>query len=80
MKHPVYLRPNQVVLKAEGQPSNITESDVSNGGVLGIMAETTIYRKRDTDARDIETINKNLADSREAHAGMDKTPTTAEKI
>ena len=44
------------------------------------MTDTTRYRKRDRDARDIETINKHLADPREAHAGVDKKPTTADNI
>ena len=44
------------------------------------MTDTTRYRKRDTDARDIETINKHLADAREAHASVDEKPTTADNI
>ena len=44
------------------------------------MAETTLYRKRDTDGHDIDAIIKHRADTREAHAGVDGTPTTAENI
>ena len=69
-----------MVAKAEDHPSNITEADISHGEVLGIMTDTTRYRKRDTDDRDIETINKHLADAKEAHAGVDETPTKADKI
>ena len=70
-KHPVYFRPTQVVSKAEDHPSKITEAEISHGEVLGIMTDTTRYRKRDTDARDMETINKHLAVSREALTGVD---------
>ena len=38
------------------------------------------YRKRKTDVQDIEIINKYLADSREAHAVADETPTTVDNI
>ena len=79
-KHPVYIRPTPVVAKAEDHPANITEADISHGEVLGIMTDTTRYRKRDTDARDIETINKHLADAREAHASVDEKPTMADNI
>ena len=69
-KHPVYLRPTQVVAKAEDHPSNITEADISHSELLGIMAETTLYRKRDKNARYIDTIDKHLADARETHVGV----------
>ena len=69
-----------MVAKAEGHPFNITEADISHGEVLGIVTDTTRYRKRDTDARDIETINRHLADAIEAHAGVDETTITAENI
>ena len=69
-----------MVAKAEDNPSNITEADISHVEVLGIRADTTRYNKRDTDERVIETINKHLSDAREAHGCVDETPTTEENI
>ena len=70
----------QVVAKAEDHPSNITEAGISHGELRDIMTDSTRYRKRNTDARDIETINKHLSDAREAHAGVDEKPTTVDNI
>ena len=44
------------------------------------MAHTTRYRKTDTDACDIETINNHFADARESHVGVDETSTTVDNI
>ena len=79
-KHYVDLRPNKVVAKTEDHSYYITEADILHGEVLDRRAYTTRYLKRDTEARDIETINNHLADGREAHAGVDETPTTVDNI
>ena len=58
----------------------MVESEISHGELLGIT-ETTHYKKRDIDTKDIETINKHLADLREAEHGKDEEkPITAETV
>ena len=41
------------------------ESDISHAEMLGIPDASTKYRKRDHNARDVNLINKNLAEARE---------------
>ncbi len=85
---PTTLLRNQTVAKAKPHPTSIKESNISHGELLGILKEgtpsgeskTNTYRKRNVDARDAETINKHLADMREAHMGSEESPTTAEDI
>ena len=79
-KCPVYLRPNPVVSKTEYHPSHIAESDISHGEVFDIVEDKMRYQNRNTDVQDIETINKHLAGTREAHAVADEKPTTADNI
>ena len=63
----------------EIHPTNLAESHVTHGALLGISEETH-YKKRPLNVRDIETINKHLADAREAHAGKDEEPITADTV
>ena len=58
----------------------MVESEISHGELLGIT-ETTYYKKRDIDTKDIETINKHLDDLREAeHGKAEEMPVTAETV
>ena len=57
-----------MVSKAEEHPSYIAEAEISHGEVVIIVA------------MDIETIDNHLDDAREAYAGADGTPTTADNM
>ena len=64
--HPFRLMSNQTIYRVYDHPTNLAESHISHRKLLGITDDTTHYKKRDINVKDIETINKHLADAREA--------------
>ena len=65
-KHPFRLLSNQTIGRVDDHPINLAESHTSHGELLGVTEDTTHYKKRDINVKDIETINKHLGDAREA--------------
>ena len=78
----VTLAPQQVVAKASGHPETLAESHLSHAEVFGLIPDDkdTKFRKRHANARDVDTINRHLADHREKHMGEDEKPVTADDI
>ena len=68
--HPFRLISNQTIARVDDHPTNLAESHISLGELLGITEDTTHYKKHDINVRDTETINKHLADTREAEHGQ----------
>lgn len=63
---------NYYVANADDHPTSLMESDISHGEMLGILYTTTTkYRKREHDANNIDLMNKQLADEREAACGQE---------
>ena len=63
---PVKLKENQKVALEEPHPSAVIESEITHAELLGLTLEgtrigvkttDTLYRKRDTNARDLSVIN-----------------------
>ena len=78
---PVTLSLNQVVATTEEHPAALLETDIAHGDMLGIVDSGTKYRKRDHNAKDVNLINKHLADAREAALKEeDETPVTASNL
>ena len=51
------------------------------GELLGILSEDKHYKKRDINIKNIDTINRHLADRREANYGVqEETPITVETV
>ena len=61
--HPLQLLLNQTIARVDDHPTNLAESQISNGELLGLTEENTHYKKRDINVKDIETINKHLGKS-----------------
>ena len=60
---PLQLLLNQTIARVDDHPTNLAESQISNGELLGLTEENTHYKKRDINVKDIETINKHLGKS-----------------
>lgn len=63
---PVYLKKRQTVATAAEQLFYLMESDITHDEIIGVMETNNVYCKRNTSKRDIDVINKYLADAREA--------------
>ena len=65
----------------DDDPTKLAELQKSHGELLGFTEEKTNYKKRDINVKDIDTINKHLAVSREAeHGQVEDKPITAETV
>ena len=64
--HPFQVLLHQTIARVDDHPTNLAELHISHGELLGLTEENTHYKKRDINVKDIETINKHLADAREA--------------
>lgn len=79
IKSPVKLNVRQVVSIAYYHPDIITKSNITHAEMLGIT--TTTYTKRDKNVRDVETVNKHLADARLVVLGnQDEQTITSENM
>ena len=77
----VKLKKDQIIGVTGEHPSAVMEADISHAEMLGIADANTKYRKRDHNARDVNLINKNLAEAREAALKEnDKVPVTAATV
>lgn len=76
------LLPNHVVPTASMHSENIFESILSHAEVFGLVSDNrdNKFRKRHTIARDIDTINKYIADHGEQNMGEGEKPVTTEDI
>ena len=66
-----------------GHPTQIIESNTTHGEFLGIVDDTQHYRKRDISTKDVDVINRHLADAREASEfgkRADETEITVDNI
>lgn len=64
---------------AEDHPDIIAESNIMHDEMLRMT--TTTYTKRDKNVRDVDTVNKQLADARIAALGnLDEQPITSENV
>lgn len=81
-EHSIKLMLTQVLGTADMHQQKTVESGISHGKMLGLISDDTDTknRKRNVNARDIETINKNLSDGRERHMGTDEIPITAKDL
>lgn len=64
-KH-VYLSKGQTVATAGDHPVALMESDITHSEMVGFMDTKNIYHKRNKSTRDIDVINKHIADAKEA--------------
>ena len=64
--HPFQLLLNQTIARVYDHPKNLAESQISHIEFLGLTEENTKYIKRGINLKDIETMNKHLADAGEA--------------
>ena len=79
--HPFQLLLNRTIARSDDHPTNLAESHISHGELLGINEENKHNKKRDINVKDIETINKNLADARkEEHGQVEERPITADVV
>lgn len=78
----VTLLPHQVVATSFEHPEPLVEYSISHAEVFGLIADNsdTKYRKKYTNSRDINTIDKNLAYNREQHMSKDENPVTSDNI
>lgn len=63
---PVHLAEGQAVAKGAEHPVALMERTITHGEMLGVVKTKTVYNKRNKSTRDIDVINKHLADAREA--------------
>lgn len=56
----------QAVAKAAEHPDTLMEATIIQGEILGAVDTKTAYNKRSKATRDIDVINKHLANAREA--------------
>lgn len=80
--YPKKLIHNQVIASADEHPTNIVESEMSHGELLGLVDEDTakMYRKRNLNARDASVINEYMKDKKSNNMESDENPTTADDI
>ena len=72
---------NQTIARVDDDPTNLAESHISHGELLGVTEDNTHYKKRDINVNDIVTTNKDLADAREAeHGQVEERPITADTV
>ena len=78
----VSLLPHQVIATAADHPETLVESHMSHAEVFGLIPDNrdTKFRKRPINTKDIDVINRQLADQRELHMGEDEKPITADDI
>lgn len=78
----ITLIPNQHVAKVDDHLNSLIESNISHGQMLRILdTSTTKYCEREYEAKDINLINKHLADECEAACGQeDEKPITADIV
>jgi len=81
-EHPIDILPRQVVAYTSDHPETLTKSHISHGEMLGVISanDDAKFRKRPLNVRDIDVINRQLADQRELHMGKDEKPVTADDI
>ena len=58
--------------KARGNPAAIVERKIYHGELLGVVSEELLYRERQIEVKNFDTINQHLADNRESYAGKDE--------
>ena len=64
--------------KAGGHPATMVESKISHGELLGVVSKESLYRMRQIDVKNVDTIYQHLAENRESHGGKGGQPVTSE--
>lgn len=81
-EHAIDFLPHQVVAYASGYSDTLVESEISYAEMFCIIPNDveTKFCKRHVDAKDIDTINRQIADQREVRMGKDEKPLSADDI
>lgn len=80
--HELDMHPRQVIAYTTPRPEAIEESYIIHIEMLGLIPEDSDIKfcKQHVDVRNIETMNKHVADQREQHMSEDERPVTADDL